>query len=213
MQCLSVVPSRSSPFTNLFVPMVVTQIVMRKALLCPSASHLRRKHHSFEKEMVQYRDESFAAAVQLVRSHHPHPHLHHDHHNHSHGHDPSYHERLTERLAAILLLCIQEVCEGRSVRWPQHLAAAVNIIHLRGEPSAFPPELSFLIEATAYFDLIATLSFSRAPLLDPVCYLPQEEKSTSTKAGAKGLREHALFGTAHELIVNIATGCFVGGPF
>ncbi|KAF8243161.1 hypothetical protein K440DRAFT_562471, partial [Wilcoxina mikolae CBS 423.85] len=175
---LSVVPDSINAFISLFVPMALSQPALRSALLGLSATHLKRIHSSFSVAAVEYQNRALHQANQLLKL----------------GTD----EAAMEGLAAVLFLCLQEVCEGRSRKWPLHLEAAVTIINNRGGPSAFPEEVKFLIETVAYFDAIATLSFSKSAFLDQQFYLPPVSSSTTE------LPAHALFGTSHALFAIIA---------
>jgi transcriptional activator protein UGA3 len=171
---LSVVPDEINTFISLFVPMALQQPAMRNALLGLSATHLKRIRPEYDDiAAVSFQQLALRQAQELL-----------------------YAGNSTEGLAAVLFLCLQEVCEGKSQKWPLHLSAAVTIINTHGGPTSFPPAVRFLIEAVAYFDSIATLSFSKSAFLDQQFYLPTTAASLPAA--------HPLFGTAHELFATIA---------
>lgn len=172
---LSVVPDEINSFIHLFVPMAMQQPAMRNALLGLSATHLKRLHYAFETVAVEYQNRAMKQAQQLLRV----------------GTD----EATMEGLAAVLFLCLQEVCEGKSKKWQLHLEAAGTIINNRGGPGSYPESVRFLVESVAYFDAIATLSFSKSAFLDQQFYVPDPHSQ---------LPAHALFGTAHALYAIIA---------
>jgi len=124
-----VVPDEINSFISLFVPMAIQQPAMRNALLGLSATHLKRIHSSFDVAAVEYQNKAMKQANQLLRM--------------------GSNDAAMEGLAAVLFLCLQEVCEGKSRKWPLHLEAAVTIINSRGGPSAYPDSVKFLIECTA----------------------------------------------------------------
>ncbi|KAF8531205.1 fungal-specific transcription factor domain-containing protein [Trichophaea hybrida] len=170
---LSVVPDSINDFISLFVPMALQQPAMRSALLGLAATHLKRIHSSFSVPAVEYQNRALHQANQLLKL----------------GTD----EAVMEGLAAVLFLCLQEVCEGKSRKWPLHLEAAVAIINNRGGPSAFPEEVNGSI-----------LRRHRDPQLLQICIfrptiLPPPVSSSST-----ALPAHALFGTSHALFAIIA---------
>jgi len=156
--------------------MAIEQPAMRNALLALSATHLKRLHDSFEFVAVEYQNRALNQANELLQLGTP--------------------DASTQGLASILFLCMQEICEGNSKKWPLHLEAAVTIINNKGGPTAFPSSVNFLIEAVAYFDSIATLSFSKSAFLDQQFYVPRNPELA--------LPAHALFGTAHTLFSIIA---------
>ncbi|CCX11665.1 Similar to Transcriptional activator protein UGA3; acc. no. P26370 [Pyronema omphalodes CBS 100304] len=173
---LSVVPDEINSFISIFVPMAIQQPAMRNALLGLSATHLKRIHSSFELAAVEYQNKALKQANQLLKL--------------------GTSDAAMEGLAAVLFLCLQEVCEGKSRKWPMHLEAAVTIINDHGGPSAYPDSVKFLIETVAYFDAIATLSFSKSAYLDQQFYVPPPAEAM--------VPAHALFGTAHALFAIIA---------
>ena len=122
---LSVVPDELNPFLTLFVPMALQQPALRNALLALSATHLKRTHPGVELAAAELHGRALRQANQRLAR--------------GDGADG---------LAAVLFLCLLEVCEGRSRKWQIHLAAAVNIINDRGGPGAYPPSVLFLIEGT-----------------------------------------------------------------
>jgi len=188
---LSVVPDEINPFLSLFMQMAMSQTAMRFALLGLSASHLRRIHPSFETVMTKY----LAMAMEKTRG------LLDD--------AQTSDEAAIEGLATILVLCLHEICEGKSRKWQLHLKAAVSLINSRRN-CKFPQAVRFLLEATTYFDTIATLSFSKPPLLQDAIYPPDfEPKPTSPLISndnnnnalqhRRPVTPHALFGTAADL--------------
>ena len=136
-RALSVVPDEINAFISLFVPMALQQPALRHALLGLSATHLKRARSGsasasastseFEVAAVEHQACALALASRLL-------HL-------------GTHDAAMEGLAAVLFLCLQEVCEGRSRKWPIHLQAAVTIINERGGPAAYPDSVRFLIES------------------------------------------------------------------
>ncbi|TGZ76794.1 hypothetical protein EX30DRAFT_375195, partial [Ascodesmis nigricans] len=173
---LSVVPDEINSFISLFVPMALQQPAMRNALLGLSATHLKRVHPGYDLAAVEHQNKAVHMANALLRK----------------GDDQSS----MEGLAAILFLCLQEICEGRSRQWPMHLEAAVTLINNKGGPMAFPYSVRFLVEAVAYFDSVATLSLTKSAFLDQQFYLPLSPVAP--------LPAHALFGTSHALFAIIA---------
>ena len=122
-------PDEINEFLTLFVPMAVQQPAMRSALLALSATHLKRVHAGFEVTAVEYQNRALKQANQLLMR------------------GAADAAAAEEGLAAVLFLCLQEVCEGRSRKWPLHLEAAVTIINARGGPQSYPHSVRFLIES------------------------------------------------------------------
>ncbi|KAL7266455.1 hypothetical protein RUND412_010997 [Rhizina undulata] len=173
-RALSVVPDEINPFQSLFIPMTLEQPAMRNALLALSASHLRRFHPHYEVVMVNYQQMALSQMLGLL--------------------EVGTEEALMEGLGTALCLCLHQICEGNSKDWSLHLKAATDIINSLGGPTNFPPSVQFLLEATAYFDSIATLTFSTPANLSHEFYVPTTSSLTA----------HALFGTAHGIFPLIA---------
>jgi len=101
--------------------------------------HRKRTHSSFEVAAVEYQNRALKKANQLLMC----------------GTD----DAAMEGLAAVLFLCLQEVCEGKSRTWPMHLEAAVTIINNSGGPQSYPQSVRFLIESEHPFPI-----FSQRPI-------------------------------------------------
>lgn len=133
-RALSAVPDEINAFISLFVPMALQQPALRHALLGLSATHLKRARFgsagasAFEDvAAVEHQARALALANRLLRL--------------------GTRDAAMEGLAAVLFLCLQEVCEGRSRKWPIHLQAAVAIVNERGGPAAYPDSVRFLVES------------------------------------------------------------------
>ncbi|KAF3937779.1 hypothetical protein ABW19_dt0205125 [Dactylella cylindrospora] len=182
---LSVVPDEINPFLSLFMPMAFEHNAMRYALLGLSASHLRRHHPEFETVMTKY----LAMAMERTRV--------------LLSEAETSDEAAVEGLATILVLCLHEICEGKSRKWAWHMKAACELINSRQRSKPFPPAVRFLLESTAYFDSIATLSFSKPAMLEDAIYPEGFEDSKDELmpmiCAPRSPVPHALFGTASEL--------------
>ncbi|KAJ6263152.1 Transcriptional activator [Drechslerella dactyloides] len=186
---LSVVPDEINPFLSLFMPMAFEHSAMRYALLGLSASHLRRHHPEFETVMTKY----LALAMERTRV--------------LIAEAETSDEAAVEGLATILVLCLHEICEGKSRKWALHMRAACSLINSRRRGKPFPPAVRFLLESTAYFDSMATLSFSKPAMLEEAVY-PEGFEDTSNEpmpmiCAPRSPVPHALFGTASELFAII----------
>ena len=133
-RALSVVPDEINAFISLFVPMALQQPALRHALLGLSATHLKRARFGSagasapeDVAAVQHQARALALANRLLLL--------------------GTRDAAMEGLAAVLFLCLQEVCEGRSRKWPIHLQAAVAIINERGGPATYPDSVRFLVES------------------------------------------------------------------
>jgi len=184
---LSVVPDEINPFLNLFIPMAFEQSAMRFALLGLSASHLRRVHPQFEPVMTQYLATAMEKTRELLCE------------------AETSDDAAVEALGTILVLCLHEICEGKSKKWQLHLNAAIALINSKNG-QVFPPAVRFLLEATAYFDSVATLSYSAPPLLEDSYYpdMQQQDGSAMILQQPHQHTPHALFGTASELFAIIS---------
>lgn len=85
------------------------------------------------------------------------------------------------------------------------MKAACSLINSRRRGRSFPPAVRFLLESTAYFDSIATLSFSRPAMLESSIFpegfdeVKPEEMRLPQLCVPRTPVPHALFGTASEL--------------
>ncbi|EPS38364.1 hypothetical protein H072_8064 [Dactylellina haptotyla CBS 200.50] len=187
---LSVVPDEINPFLSLFMPMAMEHNAMRYALLGLSASHLRRHHPEFETVMTKYLALAMEQTRVLIFE------------------AETSDEAAVEGLATILVLCLHEICEGKSRKWALHMRAACSLINSRRRGRPFPPAVRFLLESVAYFDSMATLSFSKPAMLEQAVY-PEgfehvpEEPTMPMICAPRSPVPHALFGTASELFAII----------
>ncbi|KAF3933517.1 hypothetical protein ABW20_dc0104655 [Dactylellina cionopaga] len=188
---LSVVPDEINPFLSLFMPMAFKHHAMRFALLGLSASHLRRHHPEFETVMTKYLALAMERTRVLICE------------------AETSDEAAVEGLATILVLCLHEICEGKSRKWALHMRAACSLINSRQRSKPFPPAVRFLLESVAYFDSMATLSFSKPAMLEDALY-PEGFEETKEEimpmpmpmpmiCAPRNPVPHALFGTASEL--------------
>lgn len=183
---LSVVPDEINPFLSLFMPMAFEHHAMRYALLGLSASHLRRHHPEFETVMTKY----LALAMERTRV--------------LLCEAETSDEAAVEGLATILVLCLHEICEGKSRKWALHMRAACSLINSRRRSKPFPPAVRFLLESVAYFDSMATLSFSKPAMLEDALYPEGFEDTRPDElmpmiCAPRNPVPHALFGTASDL--------------
>ena len=151
----------ANPFLSLIVPLAGTSKVVMEAILALSAGHLRRiypnvlqrglLHQNAGKDICIYEiwfiDSVYPALKSL---------------NDIISMNSSASSE--EALAAILLLCMIEICDGNSTKWAWHISAAQAIIRSK-QRSQQTSTWRFLLAIFGYVDSVITISKCQPPLI------------------------------------------------
>jgi len=70
-----------------------------------------------------------------------------------------------ETLGTVLLLCMIEICDGKSTKWSWHISAAQTIIRSKSKTKSSSTTWKFLLAMFGYVDSVITISKCQPPLI------------------------------------------------
>jgi transcriptional activator protein UGA3 len=179
-----------NPFLNLIVPLAGSSKVVQESLLALSACHLRRIYPEVLQRGLSHQNEALASLSNLIGTKSP--------------------NSSEETLAAILLLCMIEICDGNSTKWSWHIQAAQTIIRSKQKDLGCNSSTwRFLLAVFGYVDSVITISKCQAPLISPEELVGDRDTSSNIESSQRPLtpisksHNEALFGIALPLFTLI----------
>ncbi|KAK1987291.1 fungal-specific transcription factor domain-containing protein [Colletotrichum cereale] len=169
---LVVVKDDENPFIGIVVPMALGNDAVRHALTALSACHLARIYPEFERNVLRHRSH----ALDRLKS--------------KSGSGPA----TSSTLAATLLLCLLEICEGGSRRWLLYLQGARAIL---SDMRLLNPDktLRFFIDLHDYLCCVGSVTQATVPH-------PLSQSMGVMDVGPSGM--HPLFGFGSDLYLCLA---------
>ncbi|KAK5056835.1 hypothetical protein LTR84_012367 [Exophiala bonariae] len=171
-RALVVVPDDVNPFLRVLIPMAFESTTVRHALIALSACHLYKVYPDFQRNLLFHR----SMTLQGLKSDLDDP-----------GSGPY-------SLAATLLLCLLEICDGTSRNWILHLHGAKAL--LANSPNHDPDVRSeFFTDLYDYLCCITAITSHRVPVRrSPRCI---SRESAHGKRGRTSI--HPLYGVGEDI--------------
>jgi len=178
----------SNPYLRLIIPLAGTCNVVQESLLALSASHLRRIYPEVLERGLAHQNNALASLNSLISN--------------------NLRESAEQTLAAVLILCMIEVCDGNSTKWSWHIRAAQTIIRSRQKSSSCNTSTwRFLLSMFGYVDSVITISKCQPPLIAPEELAEDNISTAATSPGpitqASNSYTDSLYGVAFPLLAII----------
>jgi transcriptional activator protein UGA3 len=165
-----------NPYLRYIAPMAFQSTAVRHALLTVSASHLSKVYPDFENDLLYHRSMVFdQLKLELERN-----------------------GNTVHILATALLLCLLEICEGRSRKWLLHLRGSQVLVSQLQEVDREPVAI-FLADLCRYLCCVTSVTSHLVPLT-----LSGFDREHGFDAGSPTTQLHPLFGVCDPIYHLIA---------
>ncbi|RDW77438.1 hypothetical protein BP6252_05491 [Coleophoma cylindrospora] len=173
----------ANPFLKLIVPLAGSSEVVMESLLALSASHLRGVYPEILQRGLAHQSKALGFLNSIISKNIP--------------------SSAEQTLAAVLLLCMIEICDGNSTKWSWHISAAQTIIRSKSRSKSSSTTWKFLLAMFGYVDSVITISNCQAPLITLEELTNEGEPNMSRDVNHRDVpytsHSEALFGVAQPL--------------